>query len=163
MRGGRLLRPLHSTSRRAADVDVYAWRASGHVCGALAETERHDASPTRLARPAGQPQHEIARLLWAWPVLNDQAVPTPTEHGSEYKRHDDRVVELACDRDDVGTRSNGSARYATSRPSKALCRRGTLESRRSLPKKIAQSGTKPATARASPRRPSRMSATTKAA
>src|SRR5947208_2901901 len=71
------------------------WNESPAASGSVTE-------PTLRRGRACQPEHGAQRLLGPGPVLANDRWPRRTHQRAERQREQDRVVELAGDRDEVG-------------------------------------------------------------
>jgi hypothetical protein len=123
----------------SVSVGVWAWRAEG---------EAHE---------------RVERGGRSWPVFAQQVWAAGSSDCPESERDDERVVELAGDRDEVGRQVEGHREVADQRAQQQLvaARDVIVTSRRR--KRIRQSGMNPARARASCRRLASSSQTMNAA
>ena len=112
---------------------------------------------------AGEAEDQVERPLRPGPVLAEDAVIVCADEGAQDKGGDDHVVELAGDRDKVGNQVEGNRQVAEQCEEQKLRRLGTRGSRSKRLVSTAQSGMKPASARASSRRPANSRNSTKPA
>jgi hypothetical protein len=78
------------------------WRGEGCCAAPELDPGRLLRLSLRLSGAPGEAEHGVERWLRAGPVLTDHVGAGGAEDAAQHERHDDRVVELAGDGDEVG-------------------------------------------------------------